>query len=438
MKYLIAVLFLAVVACAPAPTATPIPTSTPEPESTLAATSTPEPTSTNTPTLTPTLAPPYAFPARAATRIAPSALPSLLSPSGAIKFTYDDGVSSQQRVAIQNGIALGQLVWGEVGAIRVFSYADLDGLVEQERLHYGWSQASLQVTKARQRFEDSRVCETSEGVVFCYISPNYLGPRPQVHLALIHEYFHRVQGGLAKNHDDHVPLWLIEGSAEYAETVVSARYNLGDLDGLRKYNMLISRGISRPLSALDTLANADDEDGYSVYSLGFMAAELLATNAGETAVLKTYWEQLGEGLSPSDAFEKAFGVTLTDFYDRFEAYRRAEFPPYCNYWARGSFGLEYVRALPPGSIPNISPGLTPFTSPGLIPYVFCLTGYPLNDQSATRKIQAFRLPHPSALRTSCGANCIIILMGRDLPKGNYTLGFELPDGRKARADFQHS
>ena len=81
--------------------------------------------------------------------------------------------------------------------------------------------------------------------------------------------------------------------------------------------------------------------------------------------------------------------------------------------------------------------LTAFTLPGLIPYVFCMTGSRLNELDASQKNQAFKLPHPSALRTSCGANCIIIFMGRELTKGNYTLGFELPDGRKAQAQFQH-
>ena len=61
------------------------------------------------------------------------------------------------------------------------------------------------------------------------------------------------------------------------------------------------------------------------YKYFLLAAELLAKNSDDSALLeypalqnsKTTWQE---------AFEKAFGMTVTQFYDLFEEHRAAGFP----------------------------------------------------------------------------------------------------------------
>lgn len=380
-------------------------------------------------TPTPTLSPPFQFPTRAKTRINLLPLPPFPEILESVKFIYGDNVTPDKRTAIQNGISLAQSVWGPVGPIAIVADANLDALIEDERLNYGWPAGSSLVALSRKRWEQNRVCETSEGIIFCYITATEPPAGARLHIAMIHEYFHRIQGALSKNARSRGPLWLTEGSAEYAMVTTAARYGFADVETERAYYILHSLGISRGLGAIETIAASDDEDSYSVYSLGYLAAEFLAMNAGDSAILKDYWAYLGQGSNWEIAFEKAFGVTAGDFYRRFDEYRAAEFPTDCDYWRRGTFGIQFHRALPPGSVPRVSADW--------VPYVFCITSYAFGDLTQAQIKAAFRLPDPSAQFGSCGANCIVIYMRKDLPKGNYTLEFHPPDGRQSQAIFQH-
>ena len=86
---------------------------------------------------------------------------------------------------------------------------------------------------------------------------------------------------------------------------------------------MLAQSPSLPLSSLFGLSvdenryaiNAESED-----ALSFLAAEWLADHAGERALLE-YFRLLPPLDTWQEAFERAFGLTVDDFYERFEEYR---------------------------------------------------------------------------------------------------------------------
>ena len=76
-----------------------------------------------------------------------------------------------------------------------------------------------------------------------------------------------------------------------------------------------------------------------IYSCGYPAAELPASHVAVTKLFDYYkhleawmepWDYAGRGENPprnwSIAFERAYGMTLEEFYELFEAHRAAGFP----------------------------------------------------------------------------------------------------------------
>lgn len=406
------------------PSAPPV-TSTPV----AAATNTAVPTATNT--STPTVLPTFVFPTRVAT-ITPQALPSVYStPTGAFRFLFDDGVREYQREAIRNAAALGQSLFGDAGNVTIVAYSNIDALIQEQSNNYKRPVNSQPSVESRFRFlEGVKSCDANEGVIFCYITPSNPALGTSVYTAILHEYFHNVQFYLTRTRTSSAgAAWLIEGSAEYARTWVDVRYGLTDWETQRKRWILQTRGITRPLSSMETVRGSEEEDFIAKYSLGYLAVEYLVANVGEQAVLKKYWEWVGSGLGWPIALEKAFGIPLNTFYERFEEYRQVEFPPYCDYWSRGSFGIQFNRSLAAGSIPGVAPEF--------IPYIFCVTGYSMIDLPPAQRSMAFKLPNASARRGSCAANCIIIYMPKSLPFRDYLFAFVAADGRHAEATFPH-
>lgn len=135
-------------------------------------------------------------------------------------------------------------------------------------------------------------------------------------LVLAHEYFHVLQHSLATALDG--PLWLIEGSAEYAMARVGAQTKRYDYTAFRNSTLL------RAASWTGTLREAGDDvsfpAGHEHYFLGFLAVELLVERAGEGALLE-YFRLLPTSARWQDAFESAFGITSGEFYEAFEAVR---------------------------------------------------------------------------------------------------------------------
>ena len=122
------------------------------------------------------------------------------------------------------------------------------------------------------------------------------------------------------------PAWLTEGSAEFLAD--RAMLNSGALHSAeRRWVVERANRIDKPLRDIETRDDFRDKDdlGSKYYPYSHMAAELLASRAGEGAILR-YYALLTRGTDWRDAFESAFGLTVDDFYVLFEAHRAAGFP----------------------------------------------------------------------------------------------------------------
>ena len=143
--------------------------------------------------------------------------------------------------------------------------------------------------------------------------------------AWAHELVHVFQYQLSEK-SSLPPTWLIEGAAEFLAD--RAMLNNGALHSAeRRWVVERAKRIDKPLRELKTRHNFREDDlGLKYYPYAHMAAELLASRAGEGAILR-YYALLTRGTDWRDAFESAFGLTVDDFYVLFEAHRAAGFPP---------------------------------------------------------------------------------------------------------------
>ena len=176
-----------------------------------------------------------------------------------------------------------------------------------------------------------KVAEYSKGRVFM---TTYDRDHDSLAKITSHELLHAYQTGfstLATGGQDHEvpeagPRWLKEGIAEYFA------YRAMDAGGMFDYATMRSskRGfvwraqqVDKPLEEMETKQGYDDVP--HKYPFFLLAAEQLASHAGEDALLRFYKQQQ-PGTTWQQAFETAFGTTVGEFYELFEEHRAAGFP----------------------------------------------------------------------------------------------------------------
>ena len=182
----------------------------------------------------------------------------------------------------------------------------------------------------------ARGCGTaSQGSLSFYLYCAYIHdlPRPEVYArttfapfdSVAHEYLHLLQYHWAKighGGDAEPPVWLVEGAATYA--AVQYLVERKGLANERARNYRVSFVKDKD----ETLAHWAREWGSGngwEYSLAYLAYEWLVAHSDDDAWL-TYWSQDWEDDSWRLGFEATFGLTLSDFYQEFEAWRGEGFP----------------------------------------------------------------------------------------------------------------
>ena len=123
------------------------------------------------------------------------------------------------------------------------------------------------------------------------------------------------------------PHWLPEGSARFSEYRALLRAGILPCDmernsGIPGWIARQGKYEGKPLRPMET-RNGLDEAGSS-YNFALLAAEALASLAGERALMRYY--ALQAETTWRRAFEFAFGITVEKFYDPFEDYRASGFP----------------------------------------------------------------------------------------------------------------
>ena len=137
-----------------------------------------------------------------------------------------------------------------------------------------------------------------------------------------HELFHLFQQ--AWSYPGWEPTWIREGTAEFfAFRALDAGGALSYAEERRHRLVPGGKRVVKTLREMEsgqTFHNATDP-----YPFALLAAELLASYAGEDAVLRFYMLEQ-PGITWQEAFQVAFGMTLDGFYELFEAHRAAGFP----------------------------------------------------------------------------------------------------------------
>jgi len=145
-------------------------------------------------------------------------------------------------------------------------------------------------------------------------------------LILLHEWYHVVQfsfldcsrGNDACRPAGRVPLWLLEGSAQYeAERIGGAMGIGGGYAARRAIEIREATLVRSPLPHLGRIAGAE-------YALAFAAVEFLVARAGEASLLR-FWRSAAKTGAWRVSFLRAFGSSVVRFESAFERYRARGF-----------------------------------------------------------------------------------------------------------------
>ena len=122
------------------------------------------------------------------------------------------------------------------------------------------------------------------------------------------------------------PEWLDAGPELYV--LAQARHALGSEDTLRYRDGQVvgARQTAVPLRDLEQGGNLSEVTGLAARGLGFLTVEWLADHAGEPAIFE-FFRRLPSSADWASAFERAFAISVEDFFDAFEEYRAQTFPP---------------------------------------------------------------------------------------------------------------
>ena len=121
------------------------------------------------------------------------------------------------------------------------------------------------------------------------------------------------------------PYWLYLGINYYLRGQAISTACLVQYEEIRETSHVVQANlVERPLRGMETREGfvGEDRTGHRV---GLLAAELLSSYSGQSSLVR-YFAFLQPGTPWQEAFEAAFGVTVEEFYDRFEAHRAAGFP----------------------------------------------------------------------------------------------------------------
>lgn len=123
--------------------------------------------------------------------------------------------------------------------------------------------------------------------------------------------------------DPRGPRWFSVGVAQYLSGVHPLITPETDWSGAVHQ----ARWTALPLSSMETYASEEAVPERAAFdSLSFLALWWLTERAGDPAIFD-YYRRLPESETWEEAFEAAFGITVDDFYEEFEAYRSRVAPP---------------------------------------------------------------------------------------------------------------
>ncbi len=323
---------LGLVACGGSGSAsTPTPTSSAT--SAVSATPSPRAPATRTPTVTTTPSTSRTPGAVASPSLSktPSASPTVAAtptPASAITFSYGPETTEGDRTLVSRGVEYASgYVEAETGQHPVqctlFVYANLSNLVNAILQSNFPLDSAPSILAARLNVTTA---ESMPGAVFVATNSYAWQQFSDVERfrTAAHEYFHVVQmhlmgplaSQLAAAPSDRVgpqgPMWLFEGAAEYVGWKALEDAGLGSLEAhLKDHPLTANVGLAQLETSLTY--NADQPDS----AIRALSAVRLLLGSGNPTPLIDYWQRLGDGETWQDAFEHAFGMPVSAFYEQF-------------------------------------------------------------------------------------------------------------------------
>lgn len=245
-----------------------------------------------------------------------------VSPTPGVTFRYDSGVTADQRGEIEDAAGIARRYLGDVYNVTIYAFSDLTCVPENPD--------SPDVTCPNVR--GNLGITTGNLIELNLAVDSWKRSQALRYSVVVHEYVHVVQNYSSSRASASPlavgfgPIWLIEGGADYLASWVVASEKIDDMTSMRASRLNAVKRIRLPLRTIETRGGAHDAGGGSEYTLGWLGTEFLAKNyGGEQNVLKFY---RSTATSPrwTDAFKDTFGVTIDEFYDKFEEYRKMNFP----------------------------------------------------------------------------------------------------------------
>ncbi len=146
-----------------------------------------------------------------------------------------------------------------------------------------------------------------------------------------HEYFHALQFHLMGSPRKPIPGWLIEGSATFAAYAylgaVSPSQTVEErIATVRESHESYVGRVDWPTLEESQRPRRTDPHPIGVYyTLGSLGVTWLWEHAGDYTVVD-FFRRMASAQNWRDAFEGAFGLTIDDFHEQFEAYRAEAAP----------------------------------------------------------------------------------------------------------------
>lgn len=145
------------------------------------------------------------------------------------------------------------------------------------------------------------------------------GKRAVVAHELFHVWQKTVDGSPATNNRDPrsaqgLPLWFAEGNANFFGFAIAHH------DGATNYSAGRASQVDQYMRSTNALLSDHVFWDRSPYGIGQASAEYLVASVGVEKVLDVY-RKVGAGLTFAAAFEESIGISLVEYYSKFEAAR---------------------------------------------------------------------------------------------------------------------
>ena len=256
------------------------------------------------------------------------------APTANETFTFGPGMASADDDQIKGDIAFAaedvqRLVGISLDRVTVFASTDATWLAGQQCGFYGYGGSCVADTAAHYASGNSSA-QGGPGAVFLYwAAASWQFGAASNQKIIAHELFHALQYQIdhlihaGETPPDQIrpsgPVWLDEGAPETIGYRVMADRQLGTYANELAGQIGAAKHISAPLDQLERLSQTSIP---GVYSLFLVSVDHLARVApAGLPALAAYYRALGTGAAWPDAFQQAFGMTVSAYYADFAAYR---------------------------------------------------------------------------------------------------------------------